>query len=33
MIRLGVPPADIFMNHAGFSTHETMYRARDVFLA
>lgn len=27
----GVPPADVFMDHAGFSTYETMYRARDVF--
>ena len=23
---------DIFLDHAGFSTYETMYRARDVFL-
>jgi len=28
----GVPEADIFLDHAGFSTYETMYRARDVFL-
>lgn len=28
---LGVPQEDIFMDHAGFSTYETMYRARDVF--
>lgn len=27
----GVPPEDIFMDHAGFSTYDTMYRARDVF--
>lgn len=27
----GVPPEDIFMDHAGFSTYESMYRARDVF--
>lgn len=28
----GVPPEDVFMDHAGFSTFDTMYRARDVFL-
>ncbi|MBD3307129.1 hypothetical protein GF339_11945 [candidate division KSB3 bacterium] len=27
----GVPPQDIFMDHAGFRTYESMYRARDVF--
>lgn len=27
----GVPSGDIFMDHAGFSTYESMYRARDVF--
>lgn len=27
----GVPTGDIFMDHAGFSTFESMYRARDVF--
>ena len=27
----GVPSADIFMDHAGFSTYESLYRARDVF--
>ena len=27
----GVPPADVFLDHAGFSTYQTMYRARDVF--
>ncbi len=27
----GVPSEDIFMDHAGFSTYETMYRAADVF--
>lgn len=30
---LGVPSEDVFMDHAGFSTYETMYRARDVFEA
>jgi SanA protein len=27
----GVPTGDIFMDHAGFSTYDSMYRARDVF--
>ncbi len=27
----GVPSEDVFMDHAGFSTYETMYRAREVF--
>lgn len=30
-ISRGVPSEDIFMDHAGFSTYESMYRARDVF--
>ncbi|MCL6639543.1 MAG: YdcF family protein [Firmicutes bacterium] len=30
--RLGVPPGDIFMDHAGFNTYDSMYRAKDVFL-
>lgn len=29
----GVPSEDIFMDHAGFSTYESLYRARDVFRA
>ena len=29
----GIPSEDIFMDHAGFSTYETLYRARDVFCA
>lgn len=29
----GVPPEDIFMDHAGFSTYESLYRARDIFYA
>ena len=28
----GVPIENIFMDHAGFSTYDTIYRARDVFL-
>ena len=27
----GVSAEDIFLNHAGFSTYESMYRARAVF--
>ena len=27
----GLPKADVFLDHAGFSTYETMCRARDVF--
>jgi SanA protein len=27
----GVPDRDVFTDHAGFSTYETMYRARDIF--
>ena len=27
----GVPSADVFMDHAGFSTYESLYRARDIF--
>ncbi len=29
----GVPSAHIFMDHAGFSTYESMYRAREIFEA
>lgn len=32
-INAGVPSEDIFMDHAGFSTYETMFRARDIFEA
>ena len=31
LIAKGVPAKDIFMDHAGFSTYESIYRARDVF--
>jgi len=27
----GVPSENVFMDHAGFSTYESMYRARDIF--
>ena len=30
-ISQGVPEEDIFMDHAGFSTYESVYRARDIF--
>jgi len=29
----GVPSADVFMDHAGFSTYKTVYRAKEVFQA
>lgn len=29
----GVPSEDVFMDHAGFSTYETMYRVKEVFQA
>jgi vancomycin permeability regulator SanA len=31
LVDRGVPEEDIFMDHAGFSTYESLYRARDVF--
>lgn len=30
-IKEGVPSTDIFMDHAGFSTYESMYRAKEIF--
>ncbi len=30
-IEQGVPSADIFMDHAGFSTYESIYRAKEIF--
>lgn len=30
-VERGVPSEDVFMDHAGFSTYESMYRARDIF--
>lgn len=32
LLSKGVPAEDIFMDHAGFSTYDTVYRARDIFL-
>ena len=31
VLAAGIPKEDVFLDHAGFSTYETMYRARDVF--
>ena len=30
-IEKGVPSSDIFMDHAGFSTYESLYRAKEIF--
>ena len=32
-INAGIPSEDIFMDHAGFSTYESLYRAKEVFCA
>ena len=32
-IEKGVPSEDIFMDHAGFSTYESIYRAKEIFQA
>ncbi len=32
-IDAGVPSEDIFMDHAGFSTYESIYRAKEIFQA
>ena len=32
-VERGVPSENVFMDHAGFSTYESLYRARDVFRA
>ncbi len=31
LLKRGVPAADIFLDHAGFNTYNSMYRARDIF--
>jgi SanA protein len=31
LLDAGVPDSDIFMDHAGFSTYDSIYRARNVF--
>ena len=33
LIDAGIPAGDIFLDHAGFDTYSSMYRARDVFQA
>ena len=30
-IEKGIPSEDIFMDHAGFSTYESIYRAKEIF--
>ena len=32
-VEAGVPDSDIFMDHAGFSTYETIYRSMEIFEA
>jgi vancomycin permeability regulator SanA len=32
-VEAGIASSDVFMDHAGFSTYESLYRARDVFKA
>lgn len=31
LLKNGVPGADIFLDHAGFDTYDSIYRARDIF--
>ncbi len=31
LLSKGIPDEDIFLDHAGFDTYSTMYRARDIF--
>jgi len=33
LLDAGIPSHDIFLDHAGFDTYSSMYRAREVFLA
>ena len=33
LIQNGIPSEDIFMDHAGFSTYDTIYRAKHIFMA
>jgi vancomycin permeability regulator SanA len=30
-VNAGIAPEDVFMDHAGFSTYESMYRAKEIF--
>ena len=32
-VERGIPSGDVFMDHAGFSTYESMYRAKEIFKA
>lgn len=32
-VQNGVPSEDVFLDHAGFSTYETVYRAKEIFQA
>lgn len=32
-VDIGVPDSDIFMDHAGFSTYDTIYRVKEIFEA
>jgi len=31
LMKMGVPEKDIFTDHAGFSTYDTLFRAKDIF--
>lgn len=31
LLEKGIPDSDIYLDHAGFDTYSTMYRARDIF--
>src|SRR5665811_16553 len=33
LMEQGIPDKDIFLDHAGFDTYSSLYRARDIFLA
>ena len=33
VVERGIPSEDIFMDHAGFSTYESIYRAKEIFQA
>lgn len=33
VIDAGIPSSDVFMDHAGFSTYESLYRAKEIFEA
>ncbi len=32
-VETGIPSSDVFMDHAGFSTYESIYRAKEIFQA